>query len=349
MNNSTFIKIKQELKFLYNACHPNIIKFYGISRDPRTGNFMMVLQLANEKTLRMHLQAKRNNGLYKISWSELIKIAKDITIGLDFLHASDIFHQNLHSKNILINDGKALIADFGISKHLDDTTCLNTQGVIAYIDPLYFLHGKKFERNKKSDVYSLGILLWELTSGIPPFHNLSLMEIMSNIEENVIVNTSSDYVNLYDRCWSSNPDQRPTSNKILIELEKLSAKIGIEFIIDKISIDNQTILQDLDLIDNQDDKLNNIHRQSFPPRSLKLPNLISENDESPNEHSNVIKLEKSDSIKYFKYFKEAFKNDRTPKKLLDKFSYLRLFGLLGICLITLIIVINMPYAPFKVS
>lgn len=76
----------------------------------------LVLQHAEDGNLRDYLQKKHVDGLYKILWAELIKIATEITIGLTYLHSKDIIHRDLHSKNILINDGKALIADFGNQK-----------------------------------------------------------------------------------------------------------------------------------------------------------------------------------------------------------------------------------------
>ncbi|KAF0437567.1 kinase-like protein [Gigaspora margarita] len=121
MSDESFKKIRREsdyiilLKLLYGIHHPNIIKFNGILEDPQMG-ITLVLQHAEDGNLRDYLQKKHVDGLYKILWAELIKIATEITIGLTYLHSKDIIHRDLHSKNILINDGKALIADFGNQK-----------------------------------------------------------------------------------------------------------------------------------------------------------------------------------------------------------------------------------------
>ncbi|CAG8811023.1 28465_t:CDS:2, partial [Dentiscutata erythropus] len=81
------------LKLLYITNHPNVVKFYRISQSPED-NFMIVLQLATD----------------------------DITLGLMHLHEKNIVHRDLHAKNILINDGRVLITDFGISSLLSICT-----------------------------------------------------------------------------------------------------------------------------------------------------------------------------------------------------------------------------------
>lgn len=155
--------------------------------------------------------------------------------------------------NVLINDGRALITDFGISKKLDATRTNATtssdsmKGVAAYVEPQYYIHCEEeiIIPNKKSDIYSLGVLFWELTSGIPPFSGFPEMAVMRKImrdeREKTIDNTPLDYANLYKRCWSTEPDQRPFSDEILDEINKLLADTAIEFIIN--NVNNKNILK----------------------------------------------------------------------------------------------------------
>ncbi|KAF0399947.1 kinase-like protein [Gigaspora margarita] len=171
-DNKKFKKFLQELRFIHNIEHPNIIKFYGVLKDPQSGNFNIILQLANDGNLRDYLRHKWSTDGFKILWTELTIIAKEITLGLKFLHEKGIIHQDLHSKNILIDHGKPLITDFGISKHIEDFSLSTSylKGMAAYIEPQCFIqHGKKVRRDERSDIYSLGVVLWELTSGTNPF------------------------------------------------------------------------------------------------------------------------------------------------------------------------------------
>lgn len=273
LDTKAFKQIKNEIKSLYNENinHPNIIKLHGFSRDPSTDNFMLVLQYANCGNLQEHLRRMQKENIYKISWAELIKIAKEITSGLEHLHTNGIIHRDLHSKNILMDNGKVLITDFGLSKRWDDNTASessnNAVGVMAYVEPQCFIqNGRNFKRNEKSDIYSLGVLFWELTSGIPPFKNyhfaFQIQAIFRNEREKVISGTPSEYANLYKKCWSSDPDQRPVLNEILIELESLS-NLSIKFMINYIEVDAQYLSKDLGF--------SNDTNTSLKPNSIEDP------------------------------------------------------------------------------
>ncbi|KAF0483215.1 kinase-like protein [Gigaspora margarita] len=222
-----------ELKILREVSHPNIINFYGVSKDPHTHNFMLILQLANGGTLRNYLDSKWKDDIFEIPWINLISIAVEITCGLRFLHEKKICHRDLHPNNILINDGKILISDFGISKKMDSTTPTSSvKGLPAYVEPRFYLYpDEKIKRDEKSDIYSLGVVLWEVTSGKPPFsdspNHAIIIKISQGKREKIIAGTPIDYAKLYVRCWDSEPEKRPTSEEILNELERLSNDVKI--------------------------------------------------------------------------------------------------------------------------
>ncbi|KAF0499726.1 kinase-like protein [Gigaspora margarita] len=160
-----FIK---ELKLLQKThYHPNTIKLYGITKD-LCESYNIVLQYADEGNLREYF--KRNFA--KLEWADKLLIAKGIAFGLLFLHNNNIIHRDL---NILMHQGQPKIADFGLSKQTNGTSStLNSviNGVPAYIDPQCFLD-ENYKRDMKSDVYSFGIILWEISSGMPPFQHIS--------------------------------------------------------------------------------------------------------------------------------------------------------------------------------
>ncbi|CAB5381373.1 unnamed protein product [Rhizophagus irregularis] len=132
-SNDDFVK---ELKLLREIeDHPKINRFLGITKD--SDYYILVLEYANEGNLRDYLKKK----FTYLRWNDKIQMALDITGGLKFIHSKEIIHRDLHSKNILVNNGKLLIADFGLSKKLAEITTNsvgNRQGMIEYIEPQCF-------------------------------------------------------------------------------------------------------------------------------------------------------------------------------------------------------------------
>ncbi|RIB24825.1 kinase-like domain-containing protein [Gigaspora rosea] len=212
------------LKILREVSHPNIIKFYGVYKDPH--NFMLILQLANGGTLRKYLESKWKDGLTLLA--SQLKLPVGYVSYTEKKYAIEIWCVVDHSNNILINDGKILISDFGISKKMDSTTATSSiKGLPAYVEPRYYFYpDEKIKRDEKSDIYSLGVVFWELTSGTPPFsdspNHAIIIKISQGKRETIIPGTPIDYAKLYMRCWDSEPEKRPTIEEILTELERLS-------------------------------------------------------------------------------------------------------------------------------
>ncbi|RIB25806.1 kinase-like domain-containing protein [Gigaspora rosea] len=245
--------IKELKQFHAINFHPNINQFYGITRDPEN-KFMMVLQFANGGNLRQYLKNKWNDNTYEISLNEIIQISKQITNGLGHLHKNNIIHCDLHPKNILINDDKFLIADFGLSRQKDDAYSSShsiAKGMPAYLDPhCYCQPGKK--PDEKSDIYSLGVIFWELTSGIPPFLIATngffiLTQAFAGYREQAIPGTQTDYAELFRKCWNAVPKERPTILKILEILNSISKRDTLQLIKNR----NKDLIPAIDRINEQ--------------------------------------------------------------------------------------------------
>ncbi|CAG8457182.1 3862_t:CDS:1 [Cetraspora pellucida] len=112
---------------------------------------------------------------------------------------------------------------------MNDDTSLSVEGRPAYIGPECYLHPDKMIIGDKFDIYSLGMVLWALTSGTSPFQGLSEDDIISNHlrrqSEKVKGGTPVDYIKIYQSCWQSEPEKRPSLNEILIELKKLRSTL----------------------------------------------------------------------------------------------------------------------------
>ncbi|RIB24278.1 kinase-like domain-containing protein [Gigaspora rosea] len=207
----------EELHRLQRASfHPKIVHFYGITKDSY-GEYKMVLQFANEGDLREYL----NKNFLNLQWEDKYRIAGEIAQGLTFLHNNNIIHRNLHTKNILVHDNKIIISDFGLSKLMTtDSSNSNTltDGMPSFMDP-QSLKNPTYKHTTKSDIYSYGVILWEISSGHKPFPTLKRIQIAIKIyngeREQPIKDTPPEYVELYKRCWDDEPDNRPKIEEIL--------------------------------------------------------------------------------------------------------------------------------------
>ncbi|KAF0553696.1 actin-like ATPase domain-containing protein [Gigaspora margarita] len=248
--------------------HPHIIEFYGVTKY--NNEFYMVLQFADGGNLREYLR----KNFTKLQWTNKIRIAKEIVHGLMFLHNHNIIHRDLHSKNVLIHQEQAKIADFGLSKQIDETSMTSNsiiRGMTAYIEPKCFLN-QKYKRNKKSDVYSIGVILWEISSGKPPYQDISAFMLASYIlngkREKPIENTPTQYINLYEQCWDIDPVIRPETELIFETLKQL--------ISNEKSIPNNNLIENIDFSENSpSDKQDYAIHSNSHVSSLYLPDTIS--------------------------------------------------------------------------
>ncbi|CAJ0833609.1 8167_t:CDS:2, partial [Entrophospora sp. SA101] len=191
-------EVINELKLLRKVdYHQNIIHFYGVTKNESKDKYLLVLEYADSGTLRSYLC----ENFESISWDLKLKFAYEIASAVLCLHENNIIHRDLHSKNFLVHQKTIKLADFGLSRKIFDSTTTSASqlaGMLPYIDPQCFSK-KAYKKNKKSDVYSVGVLLWELTSNQPPFSNLEdyrrftlALDISQGIREEPIPNTPDD-------------------------------------------------------------------------------------------------------------------------------------------------------------
>ncbi|RIB05399.1 kinase-like domain-containing protein [Gigaspora rosea] len=115
-----------------------------------------------------------------------------------------------------------IITDFGLSKSLNNSSKSVTSkvyGIWEYADPQYLKSPFTYKRNKFSDIYSLGVLFWELSSGVPPFRALKTVHIIKGDREIPIEGTPIDFKNLYEAAWNGEPNSRSDIKEICKKLE----------------------------------------------------------------------------------------------------------------------------------
>ncbi|CAB4388139.1 unnamed protein product [Rhizophagus irregularis] len=212
INNVTVKETVNELKLLFEMnFHENIIRFCGITiknQDDNSKKYLLVMEYA------------------------------DSASAVSYLHDKGIVHHNLHSNNVLVHQGIAKLTDFGLSKRSEESSNIQSKlfDMIAYVDPKLIEQKRinnhqtqSYSLNKKSNIYSIGVLLWEISSGQPPFcneptdiSNIGLdLRILQGLREKPVVNTPEDYIKIYTDCWNDEPNNRPIINEVIVKLKSI--------------------------------------------------------------------------------------------------------------------------------
>jgi serine/threonine protein kinase len=155
------------------------------------------------------------SDINKFKWQNKLQLLKKIILGLKVIHDSNLTHGDFHDGNILMSDNynEIFIIDLGLCKPIvSDSQDSDIYGVLPYMAP-EILRRKPY--TTASDIYSFSMIMWEFTSGIPPFkykaydHCLALSICEGNRPE-IIENTPKCYIDLMKKCWDPDPSDRPT-------------------------------------------------------------------------------------------------------------------------------------------
>ncbi|CAB4443427.1 unnamed protein product [Rhizophagus irregularis] len=190
-----------------------IIYFYGFTKDPDTLKYMVVMDYANKGNLRVNL-----TRIIKINWYQRLHMLYEIISGLSKIHRENLIHHDFHDGNILNQDEcKIYVSDLGLCQPVKSSLKkYEIYGVIPFMAP-EVLRGKSY--TPAIDIYSFSMIMWEFTSGVPPFNNrahdiqLSLA-ICEGERPEIIENTPQCYVNLMKKCWNEDPLKRPSSEEV---------------------------------------------------------------------------------------------------------------------------------------
>lgn len=163
-NDAEFIKRFQiEAQSAASLSHPNIVSIFDVGND--NGMHYIVMELIEGKTLKEIINEKG-----RLPWRDAVKIAAQIASGLSQAHKNHIIHRDIKPHNIIITkDGVAKVTDFGIAKAVSNSTINafgSTIGSVHYFSPE---HARGGYTDEKSDIYSLGVVLYEMCTGKLPF------------------------------------------------------------------------------------------------------------------------------------------------------------------------------------
>ena len=214
--NANFVsKFKVEAQAAAGLMHSNIVNVYDVGEED--GVHFIVMELVEGITLKKYIEKKA-----RLSYKEAVSIAIQVSMGIDAAHNHHIIHRDIKPQNIIISkDGKVKVTDFGIAKAATSNTITsNVMGSVHYTSPEQARGGYSDE---KSDIYSLGITMFEMLTGRVPFNGETTVAIaIKHIQEEMpspkefVPEIPTSVENIVLKCCQKSPDRRYQNMQELI-------------------------------------------------------------------------------------------------------------------------------------
>ncbi|KAG5527761.1 hypothetical protein RHGRI_028643 [Rhododendron griersonianum] len=228
-------EFQTEVSLLGRLHHRNLVNLVGYCVDK--GQRMLIYEFMTNGSLASLLYGPEERVL---SWDERLQIALDISHGIEYLHdgaVPPIIHRDLKSANILLDRSmRAKVADFGLSKEQTYDGCKSSlKGTYGYMDPAYI---STSQFTTKSDIFSFGVILFELIVAIPPHQNLmdyinlaamspdgvdDILDKRLVGESNLVVEARSLAL-IAQKCLHKTPRKRPSIGEVSQEIFKIKQK-----------------------------------------------------------------------------------------------------------------------------
>ena len=214
--NANFVsKFRIEAQAAAGLMHPNIVNVYDVGEE--NGIYYIVMELVEGITLKKYIEKKA-----RLSYKEAVSIAIQVSMGIEAAHNNHIIHRDIKPQNIIISkDGKVKVTDFGIAKAATSNTITsNVMGSVHYTSPEQARGGYSDE---KSDIYSLGITMFEMLTGRVPFNGETTVAIaIKHIQEEMpspkefVPEIPASVESIVLKCCQKSPDRRYQNMQELI-------------------------------------------------------------------------------------------------------------------------------------
>ncbi|KAK1399992.1 hypothetical protein POM88_009855 [Heracleum sosnowskyi] len=223
----------KEAHLLGQLRHPNIVALYGVVTDGPATNLATVTEFMINGSLKQVFRRKDRT----IDRRKRLILAMETAFGMEYLHEKNIVHFDLKSHNLLVNmrDPRrpvCKIGDLGLSKIKQKTLVSGgVRGTIPWMAPE--LLSCKSLVTEKVDVFSFGIVMWELLTGEEPYSSMRSHEIIAGIIKGTLRPETPAWCDpawrlLMEKCWSTDPANRPTFSEIAKELRTMAAAMNIK-------------------------------------------------------------------------------------------------------------------------
>ncbi|EXX50766.1 Mkk1p [Rhizophagus irregularis DAOM 197198w] len=331
-NQSWFEEAKSHLAISNKwAC---VVNCYGLTQNPSNGNYMLVM---NEMDIDLRKYLRQNHN--QLTWKDRINISYEIIFALYYIHDEKAVHRDLHSGNILYSkfNDRWLISDLGFCGPADKSST-SIYGNLPYIAPEVIV-GREYTFT--SDIYSIAILMWEISSGQTPFINYEhendiVMNIIHGIRPKIVTGTPLEYKNLMKECWDADPLKRLDAYALMKKMEKIHLDYQnipdelIKSVIDNLEMNkveenytsSELFTSKIHNFENLPEPRNATEEEQEAFHSklydFNIPNNINDfnksNKQNSNKSSKIVTIFRDSSKKISKLFKKLQINSNDDEK-----------------------------------
>ncbi len=225
-------RFQREARAIARLRHPNIVGVYQFGQVDKL--YYMAMVLIEGRDLREILRAQASQGRY-LDYQAIMRIMTDVAQALDYAHSQGVIHRDVKPSNIMVTaDGHAVLTDFGLALSLHEGTLGDTFGSVHYIAPEQALNSA--DAVPQSDLYSLGIVLYEVLTGHLPFDDPTAMTVaLHHINDPPPMphlfkpDLSAEIEAVVLRLLEKDPARRyPSGDALLVALEKALGVIDVD-------------------------------------------------------------------------------------------------------------------------